>query len=355
MLALKCIGSALLGGVAGWAAALAAWVVLKVGVGLIFWNAQLGSDVAAYSVLAIPLGLIIGFTVPLMEHAKDKAFEERLKRENDDRVAEAERKRIAEVAAKLEAECSNLALMRDSSHSKFHSLENLVNKADGWLDTAEKEFMERAFAPFWDALEHATNFLGAYHQSIGEIKTAASNYEVRSSRLSVSVPVFDVPEAGMPDARPLASRLSSLGRAAQKDFQFATIYEQRKTNQLLYSGFGTLAVGLEQMQYAITDALDELSVSLGTRLDDLLTVSTSHAEAFDEYSQSATKHFDTAKIHFDASASHYKTSEDESKKQSKMLDNIQRGHKPPETIPDKFYHTRSEGDTTKPHDVSADD
>lgn len=254
---------------------------------------------------------------------------------------EAERKRLADEASRLDSECRSLAALRETSHSKFYSLDQLVSSANGCLDTAQREFEERAFAPFWDALENATNFLGAYHQSIGEIKKTATNYETRRSRLSVSVPVFDVPEAGVPDARPLASRLSSLGRAAQKDFQFATIYEQRKTNQLLYSGFGTLAAGLERMQYAITDALDDLSLSLGTRLDDLLTVSTSHAEAFNNYSQAA--------------ASHYKTSEDESKKQSEMLDNIQRGHKPPEGILDRIFHTRVEGDTTKPHDVSADD
>lgn len=330
MLGLKCIGSALLGGVGGFIVFIVGWIALKILVGLIFWNAQLGTDVAAFAILAIPAGLIIGFIQPINADSKAKAEAE-----------EAERKRLAEEAARLDSECRSLAGLREVSHSKFYSLDQLVSSASGWLDIAEKEFKERAFAPFWDALEHAANFLGAYHQNIGDIKTTASQYEQRRSRLTVSVPVFDVPDSGMPDARPLASRLTSLGRAGQKDFQFATIYEQRKTNQLLYSGFGTLAAGLERMQYAITDALDDLSTTLGTRLDDLLAVSHSQAEAFSGFSQAAAKHFEE--------------SERETKKQSEMLDNIQRGKKPPEGTLDRVFHYRADGDTKTPHDVSADD
>lgn len=261
--------------------------------------------------IAVPLG-IVGFIIYKIHEANEQRRQaEEAERNRRRQAEEAERDRLAY----LDSECRSLACLRESSHVKFHSLNQIVSSASGWLDTAEQEFKERAFAPFWDALEHATNFLGEYHESIEEIKTTASYYEDRRSLLTVTVPAFDVPEAGMPDARPLASRLSNLGRAAQKDFQFATIYEQRKTNQLLYSGFGTLATGLQCVQHAITDALNDLSVSLGTRLDDLLAVSTSHAEAFNNYSQAAATHFETA-------ASHYKTSEDELKKQSDMLDNI---------------------------------
>jgi hypothetical protein len=296
MLALKCFGGAIFGAIAGIVVAVVGYFALWIVVGVCTWSYKTGLAAAELSPLAIPIGIIIGIIVPIKdaEEAKRKA-------------EEAERQKVEEEAASRDAECRQLALMLESSKGTFFSLDKLVASADGWLDAAEREFKERAFAPFWDALEHATNFLGTYHESIGKIKGAASEYERRRSRLSVAVPTFKVPESGMPDARPIASRLSQLGRNAQKDFQFATIYEQRKTNQLLYSGFGTLAAGLERMQYAITDALDDLSVSLGTRLDDLLAVSSSHAEAFNNYSQAAATHFET-------SASHYKASDDESKK-----------------------------------------
>jgi len=308
--AIKCVGSSIVGGIAGFVVFLVGWVALKIVVGLIFWNAELGTTVASFAILAIPAGLIIGFIAPINAYEKAKRAAE-----------EAEQQRLAAEAAARDAECRKLALILDSSKSTFLSLDKLVNSADGWLDTAEHEFKERAFAPFWDALEHATNFLGAYHESVGKIMETASEYERRRSRLSVTVPTFEVPESGIPDARPIASRLSQLGRNAQKDFQFATIYEQRKTNQLLNSGFRTLAEGLERMQYAITDALDNLSLSLGTRLDDLLAASTSQAEAFGAFSHATASHFEAA-------ASHYQASDDESKKQTEMLDNIQRGHKP---------------------------
>lgn len=251
------------------------------------------------------------------------------------RIAEeAEKKRLEDEAESARSNIRSFGRILSTARERFASLEEHLSSAHHWLNEAEVEFADGAFSPFWDAMENATNSLGACHEQIGEITVRATNYEKGRLLLTTSIPDFDVLDSGMPDPRPLASRLSKLCRAAQKDFHFATIYEQRKTNQLLYSGFGTLAAGLARMNDSITEALDELSTSLGTRLDDLLTISTSQVEA---------------------SSKHYTEAERQAKMQSEMLDNIQRGKKPPEGTLDRVFHYHPDGDTRTPHDVSADD
>lgn len=366
---LKCIGNSLVYGFIGFVVCILGYIVLKILVGLLFWNAQLGTTVAEFSILAIPAGLIIGFLEPINAASKAKrdaeessrrrlAEEEDAKRRRLVEAEVAERRRLGEETTKLNAECKDLALMLKGSRSKYHSLSSLVGVVGSLLDTAEEDFKERAFAPFWDALESATNHLGEYHQNIEAITNTASEYEKRRCRLSTSVPAFDIPKSSVPDARPIASRLSELCRAAQKDFQFATIYEQRKTNQLLYAGFGTLASGLANMQNAISTALNGLSQTLGSRLDDILVASRSQAESLNELmteAHSQTDALDALLAVSETQVEHLEEAKHETKKQSEMLDNIQREKKPPEGTLERVFHYRPDGETRTAHDVSADD
>ena len=56
-------------------------------------------------------------------------------------------------------------------------------------------------------------------------------------------------------------------RQAQKDFQFWTIFEQRKTNQLLVVGFGSLASAIAEMGSQIEMSLYELDLALSSSAD----------------------------------------------------------------------------------------
>ena len=63
----------------------------------------------------------------------------------------------------------------------------------------------------------------------------------------------------LPDARPTAQRLAVVVRKAQKDFHFATIFEQRKTNKILVAGFSTLASAIYEIGDAISYSLNNLA------------------------------------------------------------------------------------------------
>ena len=323
MIILKCLLGLIIGAFVGFilrvGSGITIYLVTAFGVGNINKGDQLTAIIAPFFE---PTGAIIGFIYPLwvasLEASRDKAARtEEERRQREAREAQQQRERN-QAAAELEQRKNQLASLLATTQRDFLSLPELVSSAAAHLDRAEHEFADGAFAPFWDEVEHAANKLAAYHEGVRRTSQQASNYELHASKLSVRVPKFSLPEGELPDARPVAQRLSQVVRAAQKNFQFATIYEQRKTNQMLYAGFGTLGAAISSLGSAISSSLQELSDSVHSSLGDLLqgtrdqtdrmkSISEQEAESLKDYQQKLL------------------AKEDE---QSKMLDNIQRRRKP---------------------------
>ena len=130
--------------------------------------------------------------------------------------------------------------------------------ADAALDQAEVEFADGAFAPFWDEIEAAANCLARVDEAVREIASVSEHYWDHTAKLDEPPPPLMIDPSSLPDIEGIAERLQSVVCPAQRDFQFATIFEQRKTNQLLVNGFGTLA-------WAIAEISDRLSRSLSVQ------------------------------------------------------------------------------------------
>lgn len=187
--------------------------------------------------------------------------------------------------------------------------EGCVSAAGGQLDKAENEFAEGAFAPFWDEIERAANNLAAYRNQVAVINRLARigiAYQTVRKRSPACLPV-QLAKGALPDARPAAIRLSAMVRAAQKDFQFATIYELRKTNKLLVAGFKTLALAISDLGDAIYESLNDLSRNLHVSLGELVKQAAADAAHRREFEREVVE---------------------SQSRQEEMLDNIQRRRKP---------------------------
>ena len=118
-----------------------------------------------------------------------------------------------------------------------------------------------------------------------------------------------------------AERMKAIVRKAQTNFQFAMIYEQRKTNQILVAGFTSLAQALGQMNRQITASIDDLASSVdgmtSTLNESMLAI---HSQMGDIAQTTASHHDDLLRQASDRA--------DREKKALRMLDNIQRGRKP---------------------------
>lgn len=153
----------------------------------------------------------------------------------------------------------------DDALESFESMPSCLLSAEEHLDLAEAAFESGAFAPFWDSVEQATQMLGKYGEKIRKIKTHVDEYAAYAKRLEESPPPFSiVPESvtSMSTSNTSSDRLRSIVGKAQRNFQFATIYEQRRTNQLLVAGFKNLAQALDGIGFHIQSSIEDLNSTM---------------------------------------------------------------------------------------------
>jgi hypothetical protein len=199
-----------------------------------------------------------------------------------------------------------------------------LTQAERYLDDAQSDFAERAFAPFWDYIEKTAKELGRFDEAARKIQGNASQYSLLIKKSETAPPPFPLARASITKlsvGTSTAKRMATVVRTAQRDFQFASIYEQRKTNQILVAGFTNLAQALDRMTWQITTSLDELTGSVdnmnATLNSSILSVRFS-VNALTE--QSKSQHGQTLSYAQEAAARESKALE--------MLDNIQRRRRP---------------------------
>ena len=164
--------------------------------------------------------------------AAKKAEEERerLRREE---MAKAEAHRAAQQTYQAE-----LVKVSDGSLQTFEALPNTLLDAESLLDQAEHDFKEGAFAPFWDSIEQATLRLGRFDNGVASISHNLKRHGDLSKLYEAKAPRFPIvldSVKGMVAGSTTADRMKVIVRQAQRNFQFASIYEQRKTNQIFSS------------------------------------------------------------------------------------------------------------------------
>jgi len=227
---------------------------------------------------------------------------------------EARKRRFREEQDRYRDELTWIA---NQSIDVYEIMPKLLIDAEIFLDQAETDFRETAFSPFWDTIEKAANKIGRFDEALQRINKNSIRY-AELVRLYVGNPqkhpLTSLSVSKLDAGKGTIERLKSIVRKAQRNRDFALIYEQRKTNQILVAGFTNLAQALDLMSSQITVSLDNLSNSV-----DIL---------------SATMKDSMSEIRDAVSSLHEDINEHESerawreKKASEMLDNIQRGRKP---------------------------
>lgn len=159
-----------------------------------------------------------------------------------------------------------MVVLGDNSVALFVSIPEYLKAAEKHLNQGELDFSEGAFAPFWDSIENAAKALGRFDEGVQNIQKNSSQYRQLIQRYEDVPPKFPLASATakkLSVGTTTAARMKAIARTAQCNFQFATIYEQRKTNQILIAGFTNLAQALDRMTWQITDSIDNLASSVG--------------------------------------------------------------------------------------------
>lgn len=193
-------------------------------------------------------------------------------------------KRLEEARLKAELDEDRRRIQRDNELIKVankdqETIFNIIDDLPAILQEvlvsikkSEEEFKDGAFSPFWDQIEIAANGMARYQIELDRLNQTVLNYAKMLSE-SENIPPLTFNDQMIPDARELSYRLKEVVRNAQKDFQFSTIFEQRKTNTLLYEGFGTLASSLNEMGARLESCVKDLTVTISTNLDHVVEVS----------------------------------------------------------------------------------
>jgi len=245
--------------------------------------------------------------------------------EENQRANEARR---AERALK-ESRVTQLVDIRANATASFGRVPSSLLAAEEQLDQAEVEFEDGAFAPFWDAVGRAVESLGLADQLFRNISRDGSVYAETCQLVGQPTDGFPVANAEVERLRGLAlstsQRMAGIVRQAQKNFHFATIYEQRKTNQILIAGFTNLGDAIAGLGDRLTDSLGSMSQLLVSLEDGQ---SRRHAELSD-WKEAMTE---TSRANADAAAAQREAIAGEAAKaaqrQLAMLDNIQRSRRP---------------------------
>lgn len=296
--------------------------------------------------ITLPIIALISIAVYL--HYKEKREEEKKKKEEEIREeklqkekVEQERIKQAILTREIEQERHKQIINGLISNSQLLSqkLPERVDSARDALNNAEQEYKDGAFAPFWDAVEVAVTSLAHFDTGINQIAKNCSEYQTESRQLESPPPVFDWKKAAdASDAIATADRLQSIVRVAQKNFQFAVIYEQRKTNQILVAGFAGLGQALGQIAYRISESTGLLSAAIAdlsfTVSDTVSDTSKKAFEAGRENTQAVIKSMQVIRKQTQAEAEiEAEARREHEQRELEMLDNIQHRRRP--SFPDR--------------------
>jgi len=222
--------------------------------------------VIAIGIASLPIILGIGaiwLVIHLIRKANKEKQERLEKTEEEQRLKEAQFKYQQE---KQESYYKEMIDLGGYSLNLFELLPKGLEKVEKYLDQAEVDFSAGAFAPFWDSIEKATNSLSYFVEGTQLIEEYSSKYAKLIGEYEGISPQFpllkqSIEKLGVGTAT--AKRMDSIVRSAQCNYHFASIYEQRKTNQILIAGFTNLADALREMTWTISDSIADLATSVG--------------------------------------------------------------------------------------------
>jgi hypothetical protein len=171
---------------------------------------------------------------------------------------------VRQDIAKRGNDARSLAQRARETMEKFFkelsSLPELLEDTDSFLLDAEEEFREKAYAPFWDNIEEAAMSLGEFNVGLTRLGAQATSYSRLLTGQIHNFPLLTIGADSLPNPARQAERLRQLVRMGQKDFEFATIWEHRKTQKVIIEGFRTLGEAISNLSVVVDD-----SFSLATR------------------------------------------------------------------------------------------
>lgn len=225
---------------------------------------KMGLSAAGWGFGSFMLPLIVPIAYAVVRSGRAKQLREEAERARRYELEAAARRHEMAVAQRRQQE-QQLVQLGEQALAAFEAAPRHLASAQQNLDAAEADMKQRAFSPFWESIERALSDLGAFDGCLRTIVDCAERHRGLASSLGRTDAVFPVERssaASLDVSRAVSERLNALVRAAQTDFQFAMIYEQRRTSSILIAGFRSLGDAIWGMSQYIADSVDRVRRSL---------------------------------------------------------------------------------------------
>ena len=280
-------------------------------------------------VIPIIIGIaVISFIINLISSINKEKRERLEKIEQERQFDEAQ---VRDEQKKQEGYYKEMIVLGDESITLFERLPNCLESAEKYLDQAEVKFSDSAFVPFWDSIEEAVKMLGYFNEGVQHIGKNSSHYTELIGKYEDTPPQFPLARQSVEKldvGTATAERMKAIVGTAQRNFQFAMIYEQHKTNQILVAGFTNLANALDQMTWKITNSIDDLAGSVDVMTSTLNESLHAIHSRVGDIADIAEKTSQKTSQHHDELMEEISKGSARERKVLKMLDNIQRGRRP---------------------------
>lgn len=277
------------------------------------------------------VGLIFGFGIPIFgwiafinfrsNSNLEKVITERLQKSAEFlqvqylAAVDSEEKATSVLVLKVETIYSD-------QKANVATLHDLLQQTEASLVRARQLFSEHAYTPFWDSIENAVESLKHFNRRVSLINHSAKDYYAQLEGREHTFPTFPVKNGDLPNPDDLIKDLTERIAEAQRDFQFASIFEQRRTTSAIVTGFRNMQEAITSLRNDIVRSLSTLQSSIEWGLGNL---SSNIREGFDELAesqqQSTAELRETLDEHAKETAKHQKFAE-------AALDNIQNRRKP---------------------------
>ncbi|MDP6054792.1 MAG: hypothetical protein QF879_20815, partial [Candidatus Latescibacteria bacterium] len=163
----------------------------------------------------------------------------------------------------------------DDAPLLISQMKEKVESAAQYVNDAEQEYRDRAFSPFWDSVECATKTIYQYNVHANDLSDSIKDYnglidhlpeKIGHDHIEHNFPTFPYSMDQVPVPVKVCDNLKRIVYDAQKDFEFAVIWEHRHTRQVLIGGFETLGQAIGNLQGRINASVHSLKESLSPKL-----------------------------------------------------------------------------------------
>lgn len=191
------------------------------------------------------------------------------KAEYEKAVQERARKYKLEVERKEKEaqELTNrlLGLLKSSIETEAALSDSLAQAARA-VKEAEKEYADSAFDPYWTAIEEAAGELAVYDLKAQGLSQNAQDYYKLLKGQRHNFPAFPIRIESLPNPAPVVAEFRRIVRLGQTNFQFANIWEHRKTRKVLFKGFRDLGHAVNDLGGTIARSFSTLESSISSGL-----------------------------------------------------------------------------------------